>query len=171
MAKAPRPAAAVARIGIIAALAYALSLAALPIGGSGGSLSLAMVPLIVLARLRGPAEGGAAGLLLGSLKLLTTGKVFGLLQALLDYPVAYGLAGALGGTLTPADGTLVACLGRFAVHVLTGMIYFEVPALGSFLYNATYMAPETLFTVAAVVHLDRTGNLRRLARLSTARGE
>jgi thiamine transporter ThiT len=90
------------------------------------------------------------------LKLLTTAKVYGVAQALLDYPAAYGAAGFCAALLpTAAAAALAGCLARFALHTASGVIYFNSSVAASLAVNGAYMVPVTLLTVSAVAALER----------------
>ena len=149
------------------ALSVALSYLKLPIGvsfgGFGGSIDLVMLPLILFAVRRGAAWGVLAGLASGTLKyFLAEGFAVSWVSMLLDYSVAYacvGLAGLLRSRAMPL-AALLGCLGRFAVHFLSGVtIYAQYmpeefmgsvmtsPAVYSLLYNGTYMLPNTVLAV------------------------
>lgn len=165
---------------IIAEIALATALAAvlglwqitLPINIAGGSISLAMLPVLVLALRRGPIPGAICGALYGSLDLIM-GKAYILhwAQVLLDYPLPYlvlglgvGLFSALylkqmhardfgKASLIASIAIVVGGLLRFICHTLSGVIFFAsyagdmnvwVYSLG---YNATYLVPSLIITL------------------------
>ena len=161
---------------IFTALALALSYLEIPIGfslgGFGGSLSLVMIPLVLCAVRWGLGWGMGAGLVFGTLKyFFSNGFAITWESMLLDYSVAYmmlGLAGLLRGKGHVAWlAALLGCLGRFAVHFISGVtIYAEYvePIFGwngsssviySVLYNGSYMLPNTILTVLAVLLLQK----------------
>ncbi|MCL2526751.1 MAG: energy-coupled thiamine transporter ThiT [Coriobacteriia bacterium] len=106
-----------ARIRLIAEMGLAVALAvglnaiftlAFPVRMPfGGSFSLIMVPIVLMALMRGPWVGIAVGVLVGFSDLMFDPFVVSIPQMLLDYPIAYGLVGLAGiFTLrTPATGT------------------------------------------------------------------
>lgn len=115
-------------IAVMAALAYALSF--VKFGGlwpQGGSISLVMIPIIVLAFRRGWMAGVVAGFLVGIIKLLLGGYVVHPVQLILDYPLPYAVIGLAG--------------------------LFALKPTYSFLYNISYLAPETLISLIAVLLL------------------
>jgi thiamine transporter len=144
----------------------------------GGSVSLGMLPLFVLALLRGPRVGLVAGVLYGLLDLIMKPYIFHPVQVVLDYPLAYGLCGLAGllsarwhtlaerGDMRSAalsamvPGILVGALGRYASHVVSGLVFFadyaieagEAPLAYSLAYNSfVLVSAATAAVVAAAV--------------------
>ncbi|MCL2025136.1 MAG: energy-coupled thiamine transporter ThiT [Coriobacteriia bacterium] len=147
----------------------------LPINLFGGSVHLAMVPIVVLALLRGPWVGLAVGALCGCVDLMIDPYISHPVQAVLDYPVAYAMVGS-AGFLAPlfrrfmdarktgvalAVAGVAALLGgflRFVVHFISGIIFFGSFApegqnvwVYSILYNASYLLPSLVATIAVVL--------------------
>jgi thiamine transporter len=178
----------VTEVGLSVALAAVLSLfkITLPWNFAGGSISLAMLPLIVLAVRRGVGPGLAAGLVFGLFDYLIEPFFVHPVQFVLDYPVAFaacGLAGlvrtgssrltfgAAGGIALMA--ALIAGSGRFVASFISGLVFFgaNAPAgqpawLYSLLYNASYLLPSIAacaVTAAVVVPaIDRAIPVPRL---------
>jgi len=150
------------------ALAYVLGrfmLFKLPFGGS---VSLDMLPILVFALRRGLLPGLVMGAIYGLLNYtLDPVQIVHPIQFALDYAVAYGLVGLAGigsaswkrivasgrpvfaGLAVALPFGLVAVVARFAVHFVSGMVYFGeyAPAgqpvwLYSLLYNGSYMLPS-----------------------------
>ena len=65
----------------------------------GGSVTLSMLPIIVMAFRWGIAGGMLTGFVSGLLQLMMGGYVFNAIQAALDYFVAYTFVGVAGVTL------------------------------------------------------------------------
>ncbi len=126
----------------------------------GGTVSLGMLPIIVLALLRGPVAGVTAGALFGVLDVLTPPTyIVHPVQLILDYPLPYALVG-LAGLMRPTwsrlatsgkmaaalwagviPAVLIAALGRYASHLVSGAIFFgEYAPDGQpvWLYSALY---------------------------------
>jgi thiamine transporter len=162
---------------LVIALAAALN-ALGPMLPQGGRVSLVMLPLVVYGVRRGPVAGLIAGSLFGLVDLLIEPVgVFMPIQILLDYPVAFGMAGMVAGLFAGAwraasargtaamvwvavIATLAATGARFAAHWLSGLIFFGSfappgqPAwLYSLLYNGAYLLPTAILSaiLAAVV--------------------
>ena len=132
----------------------------------GGSISLEMIPLILLALRQGPLVGVVAGAVYGFLDLAINPFVVHPVQVLLDYPLAFaalGLAGFFRPTVRGAIfGTVVAVLARFACHFFSGVVFFASyapegwnPYLYSAAYNAAYLVPSLALALVVVVVLLR----------------
>lgn len=164
-------------IAIFAALGFVLDFIAFRMP-QGGSVSLVMIPIVLMAFRRGVGAGIITGLLVGLLQIVT-GFIsvaplsfgFVVMQVVLDYLLAYGvvgLAGVMRGRYMEAVqskktgkvfamvalGVLIGSFLRYTVHVITGILFFGMFAEGnvfiySAVYNATYMIPVAL--VAAIV--------------------
>ncbi|TCI27475.1 energy-coupled thiamine transporter ThiT [Exiguobacterium sp. SH3S2] len=153
----------------------------------GGAVSLAMLPILVMAYRHGLRGGLATGALVGTLQLLFGAYIFTPVQFLLDYTVAYGLVGVAGifagqvkqsakdgakKTLTfyLILGALIGSALRYVAHVVSGIVFFAEYAEGpvvlySLGYNLTYMLPS--FLVSAVVIVILFTSAPRFATLAT----
>lgn len=151
----------------------------------GGSVSLAMLPIVLMAFRHGLKGGLLTGLLYGVVDFLVDPYFIHPVQMLLDYPVAFTLVGFAGlMKLGPNDskrrqgtvlviGTLIGCTLRFLAHVVSAMVWFGqfapegtpvwLYALG---YNASYLVP--CFIVTAVVLVLLAVDTPRLLRMETA---
>jgi len=142
----------------------------------GGSVSLGMLPVIVLAVRRGPWVGLAAGALAGLLGLIVEPPyVVHPVQFMLDYPLAFagvGLAGVFaplwrsladkrawgrGIAMAIVPGILLGSAVRYAFHVVSGVVYFASFAEGkpvlaySLAYNSFVLVSAALCLAAAVL--------------------
>ena len=133
----------------------------------GGSISLEMFPLILLALRHGPVVGITAGVVYGLVDIITPPVfVFHPVQVLLDYPLAFGALG-LAGFFRPTVrgaiiGATVAVLARFVCHYLSGVVFFASyapenwnPYLYSAAYNGAYLVPSLVIAAVVVVVLLR----------------
>ena len=132
----------------------------------GGSISLEMIPLILLALRQGPFVGIIVGAAYGLLDLAVLPFVVHPVQVVFDYPLAFGALG-LAGFLRPTVrgaviGTVVAVLARFACHFVSGVVFFASyapegwnPYLYSAAYNAAYLVPSLIIALVIVVVLLR----------------
>lgn len=169
-----------AECAVLVALATVLSLIKLidlPYGGSVTAASA--LPIVILAYRHGLKYSLPSALvyavvqqLLG-LKSLSyvTGWQSVLAVILLDYIIAFAVLG-FGGVFRPLKapqavcltaGAFLVCLLRYVCHVISGATVWaglSIPDSAALLYslgyNATYMVPETLILVAAMLYL---GNL------------
>ena len=149
---------------IAVALSYVLALFPLFKMPFGGSVSLEMIPLILLSLRQGWKAGVVAGTAYGLLNLTIDFFVVHPLQLLLDYPLAFGVLG-LAGLFKPTVrgailGATVAVLARFFCHFLSGVIFFASygpegwnPFLYSAAYQAAYLAPSLGIVLVVVVVL------------------
>lgn len=148
------------------ALAIALSFVEIELWFQGGSISPAMIPLVLFAFRWGCGWGVLAGLVFGTLKyFIGTGSwALDWVSIIFDYSAAYaavGLAGLLKGkvTLLPLAAT-VGGAARFIIHFISGFTVYAKwmpdefmglpmtsPVLYSALYNGAYMLPSTIVTV------------------------
>ena len=142
----------------------------------GGSVSLVMVPIILMAIRWGLAAGLTTGLLIGVLQMVFGAYILHWMQALLDYGIAFtvvGLAAIIRGPLLQAAksvnkkkmtlyivlGTLIGGFLRYVAHLLAGVVFFKEYAgdenvwLYSITYNASYMVPAIILTAVIAVLL------------------
>ena len=132
----------------------------------GGSISLEMIPLILLALRQGPVVGVVTGVVYGFVNLAMNPFVVHPVQVLLDYPLAFGALG-LAGFFRPTVrgaviGATVAVLARFVCHFVSGVVFFAAyapeswnPYVYSAAYNAAYLVPSLAIALAVVVVLLR----------------
>lgn len=148
------------------ALAFVLGLIKVFEMPFGGSISLEMLPLILLALRQGPWVGVITGAAYGLLNLAITPIVVHPVQVIFDYPLAFGALG-LAGFFPPTVrgailGSIVAVLARFACHFVSGVAFFASyapegwnPAVYSAAYNAAYLVPSLIIALIVVVVLLR----------------
>jgi thiamine transporter len=134
----------------------------------GGSVSLVMVPIALIAVRRGLLPGVVTGLIVGALQTLLGSTIVHPIQMLLDYPLAFAALGLSGMVrLSGLQGTtsrivalwsvlFIGVIGRFVCHFISGIVWFgqyapqgTPVALYSFLYNITYLLPEMI--IAGIV--------------------
>ncbi len=151
-----------------------LPLAALPYGGSVTLAS--MLPILLISWRHGVIFGIFAGTAFGGVQCLlgisnlsyftTWQSIVAIL--LLDYLLAFAVGG-LGGAFRRFSmrqstaltlGALLASVLRYLCHVIAGATVWaglsiptEAALAYSFLYNATYMLPETVVLMAATAYL------------------
>lgn len=168
-----------AEVGLTLALSAVLGLLVVWRMPQGGSISLVMLPLLILSLLRGPRVGMAAGALYGVLDFMINPYFLHPVQVVLDYPAAFaacGLAGlfAAGWASLAAEGRygvafvrsalpgiVVGALGRYAAHVLSGIVFFasyakeagQAPVVYSAIYNSFVLVSAALCAVIAAAVL------------------
>jgi thiamine transporter len=127
---------------------------------SGGSISLAAVPLLAYSATRGGRGAVLACWCAGAAHALSGGTIIHPVQLLLDYVVAYGVLAvpALTGAATVlrrTTGIVVALLLQLAVTTLSGVLFFSSVAGAaawrySLAYNATTTLPELALALITV---------------------
>ncbi len=157
----------VTECGMLLAAALALSNIKLFQMPSGGSVSLGVLPLLLLSARHGLFIGCASGAMLGLLMLTTRPFIVHPVQFVLDYPLAYAAIGLSGmvSWQTPAKAataTTLANVIRLLLHVVAGAVFFVtgkdtfVQALtASCLYNLGHMLPETAICAILVSYIAR----------------
>lgn len=145
---------------------------------AGGSISIAMVPVFLMAFRWGIKGGLLTGFLLGLLQVaLGQAYIIHPLQGFIDYFLAFTLVGAAGvfskgviegfakGQKARAIrniilGVFVGSFLRFLSHFATGIIYFASSELQGFSivkfsagYNGSYMLPNFILCSILVVTL------------------
>lgn len=146
----------------------------LPFGGTVTACS--MLPVILIAYRHGAAWGLGSGAAFALLQMLlgmnniayATSWAAGVAIVLLDYLLAFsclGLAGIFRRRVRSQAaaltlGTLFCCLLRYVCHVIAGCTVWagvSIPSADgiwySLGYNAAYMVPETIITVAGAFYL------------------
>ena len=128
----------------------------------GGSIALTMVPILIIAFRRGALAGIVSGAVYGLLSMLLAGVVYHPMSILLDYVLAFGLLGVAGFFKKNASGIVlgscVGVAGRFISSLVSGAVLFasyapegQNPWIYSLGYQATYMIPELIISVAVLM--------------------
>ncbi len=149
-------------IAILIALATIIEIAFMfmPRQPQGGSISLSLIPIVVLAYRHGLKLGLFAGAVFGLINWMLAGfpvyvhwgEIF------LDYIFAYGVGGLAAlvfrfnreTALYFALGAFVAGFARYFMHFFSGVVLFHVfsgdqhPVIFSLIYNGTYMVPTII---------------------------
>ncbi len=149
----------IVEIALTLALSAVLNMLALWKMPQGGTVSLGMLPLFVLALRRGLLPGLVAGVLYGPIDMfIDPFPPVHWIQPILDYPVAYllvGLAGLAAPTLKRALdrssrrttilavglGIVLGAAGRYLAHLVSGIIFFSEyapPGQPVWIYSALY---------------------------------
>lgn len=135
----------------------------------GGSVSLEMLPIFVLAFRRGGAAGVLGGALLGLLQLVLGGYFVHPIQVFLDYPAAFMVLGCAGFGMLKRNkwlGVAVGSFFRLLIHTVSGVAFFGAYApegssvwAYSFSYNAWYLVPSAIITGIVILMLGRPGEV------------
>ena len=128
----------------------------------GGSVSLTMVPLFIIAFRRGPVSGFVAGGIYGLISAVLGGVLYHPMSLLLDYLFAYSILGVAGffkkSVTGVICGTFAGTVGRFLFSLISGAVLFaeyapegQNPWMYSLIYQAAYMVPELIICIAVMV--------------------
>ncbi len=131
----------------------------MPMGGSVTLLS--MLFIVLIAYWYGPCAGIMTAVAYGLVQFVTEPVFYTIPQMLLDYPLAFGALGLAGffhrkkyGLIS---GYIAGVAGRFLFSTLSGVIFFAsyapegtAPLVYSIGYQASYLIPETIVTLAIV---------------------
>ena len=140
----------------------------------GGSVSIAMVPIFLMAFRWGLKGGLLTGFLLGLLQfILGFAQVYTIIQGIIDYFIAFtvvGFAGIFARQISSMlnegkkgkwisyviFGAFIGSLLRYLCHFVSGFVFFGEYApkgqpvmIYSLLYNGTYMLPS--FVISAII--------------------
>ncbi|NLJ24909.1 MAG: energy-coupled thiamine transporter ThiT [Firmicutes bacterium] len=151
-------------IAVAAALALILGMLRLYRMPYGGSITLEMVPILVVSLRHGPKSGAWSGLILGLLKLLLDAYIIHPVQLVMDYPLPYAVLGIAGFFAhQPLTGVIMASIARYVVHVLAGVIFWgsyapsgTSPWVYSLSYNASYLIPNAILAAVVIMLLMKT---------------
>lgn len=138
-----------ANAAICMALSFILSYIRLFKLPQGGSVTLAsLLPIVAFAYSYGTAPGLVVGIAYGFLQMIQDPWIVGVVQALLDYPLAFGCIALAGIARKLPDkygwlvGVLLAGVGRFICHTLSGVVFFaeyaEGTGLSPLMYSVSY---------------------------------
>lgn len=162
-------------IAMLVALSAILGMIVLYRPPQGGTVTAAMLPIIVLALRRGTVIGVIGGVLAGTLQMALDPFFVHPLQVLLDYQIAWGAIG-LAGLIPklPLYSALLGIIVRFLAHSTSGFIFFaQFAPEGSqvgfplvvyvALYNATYLVPSAIIIIVFLLVLKKNPLLGRLS--------
>lgn len=156
-------------VAIFAAVGLILDKLSFSIWAQGGSISLVMVPIVLMAMRWGTLAGLTTGLIVGVLQVMFGGSILTPLQGILDYFFAFtivGIAGAFRPMVLRASknsksgamlgwiliGTTVGGILRLVSHTAAGAVFFaeyaggQNPWIYSITYNSSYMIPAIILT-------------------------
>ena len=155
----------ISECGILMALGLALSFVKLITFPSGGSVSLGILPLAIIAARYGFKTGFVCGLGFGVLLLSNSATIVHPIQFLLEYPLAYstiGLAGLIkwDNGLKATTAITMANLVKLHFHVIAGVVFFaenketiKEALVFSYGYNCGHLIPETIICAVIVWYI------------------
>lgn len=156
-------------IAILAALGVVLDKIVLFQMPQGGSVTLVMLPIFLLAFRRGLVPALIGGFVVGTIQLFFGGYFLNFFQVSLDYLLAYSALGLAGlfvkekqvpSLVSILSGATIASLGRLFFSFLSGVIFYgEYAPKGvpvwqySLVYNASYIVPCAALALVVLVIL------------------
>ena len=149
----------VAEGALCAALSIVLSYLTLFRMPQGGSINLQLLPVFIFAYRHAWKWGVEVGLLVGFIHLVFGGYVVHPVQAILDYPLAYGVLGFSGiWKKHLITGTILSGLACFCCHVISGVVFFSSYApegtnafVYSVVYNSIFFPQLAINTIVALL--------------------
>jgi len=134
----------------------------------GGSVTAAgMVPIIWFALRRGLRAGLEVGAVYGLVNMALGGWIADPLQAVIDYPIAFGALGLAGiFRKYPPIGAAIGIAGRFLAHFVSGVWFFWMyapegmnPVVYSAIYNGGYLVVELAISAIIIFIIEKRGLL------------
>jgi len=136
----------------------------------GGSVTAAgMVPLLWFSLRRGLRSGLQISCIYGLVHMvLRASNIVHPLQALLEYPIAFGALGLAGFFKNrPLLGVTVGIAARFVAHFLAGVIFWAMwapegmhPAIYSAIYNGSFLIIELIISATIIYVIQKRGLLK-----------
>ncbi len=170
----------IAEIGVAVAISTVLNFLPLFKMPQAGSVSLEMLPVLLIALRWGGKPGLMAGVVYGFIQLVVNPYVIHPVQMLMDYPLPYMMLGIAGFfSVRKNNGNdinytkvffalLTAGFARFVIHVLSGVIFFGSYApegqnvwAYSIVYNGSFMIPSLILCYIILVVILKNFILRK----------
>ena len=158
---------------ILVALAFVLDYVANIYSGwfwpFGGSISISLVPLAIIAFRYGWVAGFLGGFTMGLLQLLTGAYIMHPIQVLFDYPLPYavlGFAGFFASNVNAVEvgrrslyiwlATGIGSIARLVCHIISGVVFFAYYApegMNPVVYSVGYNTPFVLasYILSAII--------------------
>lgn len=166
-------------IALATVIATVIKLPSLPNGGSVTLFSMLIVCLV--GYWYGPTTGLIAAFAYGILQFITGPYVVHPAQVLLDYPLAFGALGLSGFFYQKKHGLMIGYIvgvtGRFAMHMVSGLIFYtayvdtlegNVAAIwASTVYNLSYILPEAILTLILLALPPVRNAFQNIKRMAT----
>lgn len=130
------------------------------LGASGGSISLAMLPIFIVGFTLGTKYGILGGVVYAIINFFFDGYGYHWASIIFDYLLAFGCLGICGLFKSKALkdnkpinylffilGMIVPCIIRFMMHTIAGTLAWETPFVASMVYNAPYVFLSMLLCI------------------------
>ncbi len=136
------------------------------IGPNGGSINIAMLPILIVSY-RWKAKGGLiSGLLVGTIQLIWASSIINPIQAILDYVLSYTVIGLSGLFYHNIDnlkkfkknliliiGAIISILIRLCIATISGIVFWQTPFTASLIYNISYLLPSGAICIVLLIIL------------------
>lgn len=166
-------------IALATVIATVIKLPSLPNGGSVTLFSMLIVCLV--GYWYGPTTGLIAAFTYGILQFITQPYIVHPAQVLLDFPLAFGALGLSGFFYQKKHGLMIGYIvgvaGRFAMHMVSGLIFYtayvdtlegNVAAIwASTVYNLSYILPEAILTLILLALPPVRNAFQNIKRMAT----
>ena len=168
---------------ISVAMSFALSYLRIVKMPQGGSITVAsLLPLMIYSCMFGVKKGVFAGMIYGLMQAIQDSYILHPAQFVLDYPAAFACIGMAGlffslnalkkiPTLQFALGAIIAGLGRFLMHFISGIFAFGAFAPEgtsvvwySFTYQSAYVFPDLVICIFIGILLFSSKTFVRLIK-------
>ena len=158
---------------ILVALAFVLDYVANIYSGwfwpFGGSISISLVPLAIIAFRYGWVAGFLGGFTMGLLQLLTGAYIMHPIQVLFDYPLPFAVLGFAGFFASKVNAvevgrrslyiwlaTGIGSIARLVCHIISGVVFFADYApegMNPVVYSVGYNTPFVLasYILSAII--------------------
>ena len=135
----------------------------------GGSISISLVPLAIIAFRYGWVAGFLGGFTMGLLQLLTGAYIMHPIQVLFDYPLPYAVLGFAGFFASKVNAvevgrrrlyiwlaTGIGSIARLVCHIISGVVFFADYApegMNPVVYSVGYNTPFVLasYILSAII--------------------
>lgn len=160
----------IVEIGIFVSFAVVLDLSffKIRIGAQGGSISLAMLPLLIISLRKGFFKGFvASGIIFGLITCLTDN--YGFVTYPFDYLLGFGSVAIIGlfnkfifphsfkftfkGLFFLVIGFLISMIARLTFATISGIVIYGLNFSGSIVYQLTYLGPSSGIVLAILILL------------------
>jgi len=148
----------ITRIALISAIAVVLDMFIVFRMPQGGSVSLYLVPLFIAASNDSVRNCLFIGIVVAIAQVVLGGVLASPASGLIDYllPVVFMTTAGIFKPMVKNTyvALLIGCLLAFACYVISGMVFWSTPFVGSVTYNATFFIPTVIvgLVVFAIVN-------------------
>ncbi|MFV0498714.1 MAG: energy-coupled thiamine transporter ThiT [Bacilli bacterium] len=147
-------------IAIFASLSIVLSMIKVWQMANGGSISLYLVPLMFVAFKTDFKSTLLCCTLTSIVQIILSGYVVGFFQVFLDYILPVCAISLLSivrnrNLFTISITSMFVGILMLSSYVISGMIYFKTPFIGSLIYNATFFIPTFLISIIIISILNK----------------